>query len=123
MNITLVNIQTELNAFGHPTSERAMKNKAGLIDVATVNTVIAPGIGRQRQSELVVRSDLLGMTLDLPEPYNKKADQPWPLSVSLPIASKQQMAVFKVAGMAELHMDFDNRKMQLASHRRCFARW
>ncbi|CAH0991064.1 hypothetical protein SIN8267_01165 [Sinobacterium norvegicum] len=76
--------------------------------------VIAPGPGRQRQSELLVRTDLQGMTVDLPQPYNKQVDEPWPLSITLPIASKKQLAVFKIDNMAELQMDFNNRKMQRA---------
>lgn len=87
------------------TGQPAMVFFAGKMDfLAEVN------IGTER-SELLLSSQMAGVTIDLPAPYNKAAEQPWPFRFYMPIGESESMLTMSIGDQAVMQLQMIDRQL------------
>lgn len=85
----------------HPALERVTGASAARISVL----VEKAASGSPARPLLQVESELYGVVSGLPEPLRKTADEPWPFSLSYPLAGSTRQLDLDIPGLASLQID------------------
>jgi uncharacterized protein (TIGR02099 family) len=67
--------------------------------------VMPDGAGGETQATFLMQSDLRGVTIDLPAPFNKRADEAWPFQLTLPMQDDGRPADIVFAQRGGLRLD------------------
>jgi uncharacterized protein (TIGR02099 family) len=86
-------------------SHTELKRMQGEADWRVSVVIPAVPAGQDSRAELVMRSDLIGVAIDLPDPLRKSAGESWPLELHYPLNGLSGLLDLKLGDRMQLRLD------------------